>query len=263
MVVTLSLPRCIQTKQQLVSYIKLMARVMHHATKHASLRQSGPNLAATTREGYTMKSLIRTVAATTILGLGALTNTASATTILSFGVTGVGNYTVNTGNITAATTSKTLPATELIGGTTTPTAFAAAGLTTGGAATFSQLTFPTIGGPITPFTLSAGTLGLQLTFTNISSVSIVPSGATSNGSISEQFNGNVTGGVGTAAQFVGQTVSISETCTQTSIGASITCSESVLTPGLPVTTPEPSSVALIGIALAGFAALRRRRQGER
>src|SRR5450755_3139018 len=92
-----------------------------------------------------------------MLGFGALTNSASALTLLSFGVTGVGSYTVNTGNITAATANKTIPATELIGGTTTPTAFANAGLSTGGAANFSIFTFNTTPGPIAPLTLSAGT----------------------------------------------------------------------------------------------------------
>ena len=205
-----------------------------------------------------LKQLTKRLAVLTIAMAAA--SSASAVTLLSFGVTGVGSYTVNTGNITAATANKTMPSTELIGGTTTPAAFAAAGLTTGGAATFSVLTFNTTAGPITPFTLSAGTLGLVFTFTNISSVFIVPSGANSNGSISQQFNGSVTGGTGTAAQFVGQTASISETCTQTAIGASITCSESVLTPGLPSQVPEPTSMALFGAGLAALGALRRRRK---
>src|SRR5262244_1634147 len=131
-----------------------MARLVHYCSRS----RIGLNAVATTR-GYIVKSLIRAAVLTTLgLGAVALTNSASAVTLLSFGVTGVGSYTVNTGNITAATATKTIPTTELIGGTTTPTAFADAGLTTGGAATFSQFTFGTTVGPIAPFTLAAGTL---------------------------------------------------------------------------------------------------------
>src|SRR4051812_11706052 len=100
----------------------------------------------------------------------AAAGSASATTLLSFGIRGIGTFTVNTGSITAATASKTLPASELLGGSTTPTAFTQAGLATGGSAIFSLLTLPTLAGAIAPFTVSAGTLGFVATFTNITSV---------------------------------------------------------------------------------------------
>ena len=122
--------------------------------------------------------------------ISAAASSASAATLLSFGVSGLGSYTVNTGNITAGTTTKTLAPIQLISGTTTPASFALAGLVTGNAATFSTLTFNTTVGPDV-FTLIAGLL--TFTFTNVTNVSIVPTGANSNGSISQQFNGSVTG----------------------------------------------------------------------
>ena len=59
--------------------------------------------------------------------------------------------------------------------------------------------------------------------------------------------------------FLGQTASLSETCTQVTLGAVITCSESVATPGLPVKMPEPISLALIGIGLVALEFTRRRK----
>lgn len=192
------------------------------------------------------------------VGTGALLFALSAggahATLLSFNITGSGTYTVDTGDITAATTSKTIPATEVINGIVD--AGGTSGLSGGDLATFSTLTLDTVVGPFA-FTLTTG--DLIFSFTSVSSVLIVPTGTTTQGSISQQFHGTVTGDTTSGSAFLGQSVSLSETCTQTGTGAAISCSESLRTPGLPTTVPEPATAALFGLGLLGLGVFRRKR----
>jgi hypothetical protein len=195
----------------------------------------------------------------TAIALAAATTGALAGPVtLSFGITGLGSYLVNTTNITLSTATKTVPALELVSGTTTATAFTEAGLATGGAATFSSLTLNTHVGP-DPFTLTAG--DLVFSFTTVSSVTKIATTSSSlnpPGSISEEFQGSVTQDTSVGHIFLGQSATISETCTQPTTGSSITCSDSVITPGLPVSTPEPVSLALLGVGVFGLGVARRR-----
>ena len=189
------------------------------------------------------------IAGTIAVGMA---STAHAT-LLSFSITGSGNFTVNTGDITAATATKTIPGTELVGGTTTPATFAVAGLVTGAPVAFSVLTLPTANGPFA-FTLTAG--NITASFTSVTQASKVATGATTAGSISEQFNGLITADTSVGTPFLGQTASLSETCTQTGLGAAISCSESFITPGLPVIA-EPASIGIFGLVLLGLGMARR------
>ena len=200
-----------------------------------------------------MNSLSKLLVA--IVLAGAMSN--ASATAFSFGINLVGNASVNTGNITALTATKTINPIGSVSGCLDidAGACALAGLAAGDPATFSTAILNTTLGPDV-FTLSAGTLGLIMSFTTVDKAIIVASGANSAGSISLQYEGTITSG---AVGLLGQTVTLSQTCTQSSTGAIITCSESLITPGIPVETPEPMSLALVGMGLVALGFVRRKR----
>ena len=66
----------------------------------------------------------------------------------------------------------------------------------------------------------------------------------------------------TGNYLTGQAANMSIACTQVQPGAAIGCVKTISSPpaAIPVDTPEPASLALLGSALLGFSVLRRRRK---
>jgi len=212
-----------------------------------------------------MKALFALFAA--LVTAGAMSSASAVT--MTFGVNLIGSTTLPTGDITAATTQKTIPTADQVSSCTgDPGACATAGIVTGGAATFSTGTLNTILGP-DAFTVTAGLL--TLSFTSVEQSIIVATTSGGPGSISIHFRGTITGDSSVGKTFLGQSALLSETCTQTGPGAVITCSESLITQGqappppiahdIPMASRE--TIALIALLLAAAGAFMIRRRARR
>ena len=125
-----------------------------------------------------MKPLSKLLAA--ILLACAMSN--ASATLLSFGINLIGSVTVDTGDITALTSLKTIPTADQVSSCTgDPGACLLAGIAPLGAATFSTGTLNTFLGP-DAFLITAG--ALTFSFTENVLATIIPTAASVAGAIS-------------------------------------------------------------------------------